>query len=64
MGSETWVLSEAMSEKLEGLHMGFIIQVTVKVVKRQRKGTCRNAVAARLLKEAGTQTLGEYIDKW
>ena len=32
-------------------------------VKRQRDGTCIRAAAARVLKEAGIQTLGAYIEK-
>ena len=28
-GAETWVLLAAMSRKLEGVHVGFLIQVTI-----------------------------------
>ena len=30
-------MSVAMSKKLEGIHVGFLIQVTVKTSKRQRE---------------------------
>ena len=43
--------------------MGFLQQVMGQKSKRQRDGTWRSASAARELKEAGTQTLGTYIDK-
>ena len=36
----------------------------VKTSKRQRDVTWRNSAAASVLKEAGSQTLGLYIDKW
>ena len=62
-GADTWVLLEEMSKKLEGVHMGFLRQVTGNTAKWKRDGTWRNASAASVLKEAVIQTLGTYIDK-
>ena len=62
-GEETWILLAAMSRKTEGMHLGFFRQVTGKKDKCQRGKTWRSAAAAKVLKESGTQTLGEYIDK-
>ena len=52
-----------MSQDLEGVHMGFLRQMTDQKAKRQRDGTWRSDAAAKVLKEAVTQTLGSYIDK-
>ena len=46
-----------------GVRVNFIRQVTSQTNKRYRQGTCRSAAAARVLKKAGTQTLGTYIYK-
>ena len=43
--------------------MGFLRQVLVNTAKRQREGNWRSAVAEIILKSAGAQTLGTYIDK-
>ena len=53
-----------MSRKLEGVNVGFLRQVMGQKTNRQRYGTWRSAIAARVLKEAGTQTMGTYIEKW
>ena len=52
-----------MPNNLEGVHVEFLRQVTVKMAKRQWCGTWISAAAESVLKEAGTQTLGTYIDK-
>ena len=54
---------ESKSRNLEGVHVGFLIHMKGQKSKHQRYRTCRNAAAAKVLKEAGTQTLGAYIDK-
>ena len=54
LGAETWVLLAAVSRKLEGVHVGFL---------RQRDGIWISEAAEKVLKEAGTQTLGSYIEK-
>ena len=38
-GSDTWVLLEAMYQKLEGVHVGFLIQGTGQKFKLHRGGT-------------------------
>ena len=62
-GAETWVLLTEMSRKLEGLHVGFLRQVTGQKAKRQREGTWRSVAAAEVIKESGTHKLWLYIDK-
>ena len=52
-----------MSRKLEGVHVGFLIKLMGQKAKRQREGTWRSASVAKVLKEAVTQTRGEYIEK-
>ena len=37
-GAETWVLSEEMSRKLEGVHAGFLRQITGQRSVRQKNG--------------------------
>ena len=43
--------------------MGFLRQVTGQKEKQNKYGTWISAAAARVLKEAGTQRLGTYIEK-
>ena len=38
-GAETWVLSDAMSRKLEGVRVGFLRQITRQRSVRQKDGT-------------------------
>ena len=53
-GVETWVLSEAMSRKLEGVHVGFLRQITGKREVRGKDGTWRKVAAEKVLDKAGT----------
>ena len=53
-GVETWVLSEAMSRKLEGVHVGFLRQITGKGAVRGKDGTWRQVAAEKVLDKAGT----------
>ena len=62
-GSEAWVLSEAMSRKLEGVDVGFPRQITGKRLVRQEGGTWRKVTAEKVLEKAGIQSLGTYIDR-
>ena len=39
--AENWVSSEAMSRKLEGLHVGFLKKITGQRAVRQEDGTCQ-----------------------
>ena len=52
-----------MSRKMEEVYVDFLMQVTGQKAKCQRDRTWRSVAAARILKEAGTQTLGKYINK-
>ena len=63
-GAEIWVLLTVMYRKLEGVHVGFLGQVRGQKSKRERAGNWRSAAESRVLKEAGTQTMGTYIEKW
>ena len=62
-GVETRVFFVAMSRKLEGVHVGLLRQMMGVKAKRQRGGTWRSEVVKKVIKEAGTHILGEYIDK-
>ena len=57
-GVETWVMLETISRKLERANVLFLRQVTGQKDKRQKNGTWRSTETTRLLKEAGTQSLG------
>ena len=61
-GAETWVLSEAIYRNLDGVQVGFLRQITGHKAKRQRDRTWRSKSAAKVIKEAVTQSLGAYID--
>ena len=52
-----------MYRELEGVHVDFLIKLTGQKATRQGGGTWRSVAAARVIKEAGIQTLGTYIDK-
>ena len=43
--------------------MGFLRQITGQKAKGKREGTCKIEAAAKVIKEATTQSLEEYIDK-
>ena len=62
-GAETWVLLAAMSKNMEGVHVGFLWKVTVKMARRQWDGTWRRVDSESVLKEVETQTLGTYINR-
>ena len=63
-GAETWVLLTAMSWNLEEVHVGLPRQITGQKAKRQRDENCQIEASEKVLKEAGNQSLGAYIDKW
>ena len=48
-GAETWVLSEAISRKLEGVHAGFLRRIMRQRAVRQKDGTWRQVTAAAVL---------------
>ena len=62
-GSETWVLSAAILNKLEGVNVDFLRQVTG--IKAQRLGdeTWTKEGPDRVHQAAGTKPLQEYINK-
>ena len=61
--AKTWVLSVAISRELEGVHVEFLGQVPGQKSKQKKDGTWISATMAKVLTEAGTQTLGAYINK-
>ena len=60
-GAETWVLSEEMSRKLEGVHVDFLWQITTQRAEKQKGGTWRQVAAETFLDKARTHPLGTYI---
>ena len=52
-----------MSQKLEGVHVGFLKQIQGQRAMRQRGGAWKCVASDKVLKKAGTQSLGAYIDK-
>ena len=46
-GADTWVLLAAMVKKFEGLHVGFLRQVTSMKVKSQKDGSWRKVAPDR-----------------
>ena len=54
---------EAMSRNQEGVHVGFLKQITGQREVRQKDGTWRCVTAEKVLKKAGTHYLGSYIDR-
>ena len=62
-GSKTWVLSAAMLNKIEGVHMGFLRQVMKMKAGRLGGETCTKEGTYRVLQAAWTKPLQEYIDK-
>ena len=63
IGTENWVLSEAMSRKLEGVHVGFLRQITGQRAVQQEDGTWRQVASEKVLEKEGNQSLRTYIDK-
>ena len=57
------VFLEVMSRKLDEVHVVFLRQMAGKKAKRQRSRTWKSEAVVKVLKEAGTQTIGMYIDK-
>ena len=63
LGEETWVLSEAMSRNLEGVHVGLLRQIMGPRAVQQEDGTWWRVAVENVLEKAGTQSLGTYIDR-
>ena len=62
-GAETWVLSEATLRNLEGLHIGFLRQITGKKAVQKEDRTWQKVAAEKALEKAGSQSRGIYIDR-
>ena len=62
-GANTWVLSEAMLNKLEGVHVGLLRQVMGMKARSLGDKTWTKEGTGRVLQAAGTKSLREYIDK-
>ena len=52
-----------MSRKLEGVHVGFLRQITGQRVEIRDDGTWPQVAADKFLEKAGTQYLGDYIER-
>ena len=57
------MLSAPMAKKLEGVHMGFLRQVTRLKAKRLKDGSWQKVASDRVLQGAGTQPLQTYIGR-
>ena len=57
------MLLSAMKNKLEGVHVGFLRQVTRMQAKSNKDGTWKNVALERVLQGAGKQPLQTYIDR-
>ena len=52
-----------MENKLKGVHVGFIFQVTRMKAKSQKDGSWRKVGLGRVIQGAGTQPLQNHIDR-
>ena len=62
-GADTWVLTETMSQMLEGAHVSFLRQVTRKQAMWQRDESLWQVLAEEMLQGTETQTLRTYVAK-
>ena len=60
-GAETWVLPEAMSRKMEGLHVGLLRHIKKQRAVQQLNRTWWQVVEEKVLDKADIQSLGTYI---
>ena len=60
-GTDTWVLTETMSQRILGAHVSFLRQITHKQASWQRDGYWRQMKAEEVLQGAGTQMLRNYV---
>ena len=56
-GAGTWVLTETMLEKLEGVHVGFLRQVVGKSARKLGVDTWKKEGGKRVLQAIGTKPL-------
>ena len=62
-GAETWVLLVTMTQRLEGVHVGFLRQVTKLKGKRLRYGLWLKVVVDTVLQGSGKQPIQNYLEK-
>ena len=62
-GSETWVLTAALIKNLEGVHVGFLQEVTDKMALRIWDNKWKKEGEYSVIQEAGTRHLRKYINK-
>ena len=56
-------MTEVMSWKLEGVHVGFLRNITGQMEVRRKYGTWWQVAVEEVLEKAVTQYLGSYIDR-
>ena len=61
-GAENWVLSAPMAQRLKGVRVGFLRQVTNIKKKILKDGLWQKVAAYRVLQGVGTQPLQTYLD--
>ena len=52
-----------MYRKMEGVHVGFLRQITGKRAMQRENGTWRKVSEEKVLEKAGTHSIGAYIDR-
>ena len=62
-GGDTWVLLAPMAHRLEGVHVGFLRQVTKLKAKILKGVSWRKVAADRVLQGSGTQPLQIYLER-
>ena len=62
-GAETWVLTAEISQKLKGVHVGFLRQVTRKKTQRLGGNSYQKVPVDIALHASGIQPLNTHIDK-
>ena len=60
-GADMWVVSAQTEQKLEGVHVGFLIQVSNSKANRLREGLWRKVETKTVLQGARTQPLQTYL---
>ena len=62
-GADTWVILAPTSQRLDGVHLGFLQQVTKSKANRLRDRLWRKAAAKKVPQGAGAQPLRTYLDR-
>ena len=61
--AETWVLTETMLQKLEGVHMGFLWQVAGMTARKLGVGTWQKEGVDRVIQDTGKNPFWEYTER-